>query len=1014
MFITIHCGGLPFNGNTIKERSLGGSETAAYYMAKELANDGNNVTIFTNDINEGVFDNVRYVYAGQPSEATPFGDRFHQYAENTPVDVLIIQRSPTAFNTNFPAKIKLLWLHDLASSQQKDYIQQSLFYVDGILTVSKMHKEQVVEAWGVNPDIVYPIQNGVDLSLFEDNNGHEVRAHEIFRPVYSDQFKLLYTSRPERGLEHLVMPDGIMDQLAKERPEAHLYVCGYDNTTPQMEGYYNQLWQLCEELPNVTLLGALTKQELADVMRQCDLHVYPTPSSLTPDFKEVSCITVMECAAAGLPMLTSNVGALPETANGAGVQLIDLKDGLPNIDKFVEYIVNIEQDTLDYLSGKQLKKAPSYAWPVAATKVKRIVKDIFAKSSDTSKVKELIHLSDIQAAQYLLDKIKQTRALNEIELGCEKELKDCYGFFFDDYFDTHYKAMYEREEERGVHYGAESMNGNPRFETVAMQIANLPEGAVVLDYGCAHGHYTINLAKRFPDKRFIGVDITESNVIKARDWAKDEAIDNVEFYHGRVDINSGIIINKALANVKEVNGDNYEEGLSLPNLDAVIAAEVIEHVAHPVEHVDVLATYLKDKGTMIITTPYGGWEAIGYKEHWPWRAHIHHFERADLHDIWGDMPEFRILCVPSGQDNKGYHIGSYVTCFTINAVYSKGKAIDYERKINTMLPKETISLCMIVKDGEDVLRRSLDSVKDDVDEVIIALDKTTTDRTREVIANFIEDNNLWPVVTVKDIDTPTVIGFDAARNESIKDACGDWIMWLDGDEVISYADHIRAYVQHNQYNGYALKQHHISAEPLGVLKTDYPVRLFRRGKGIKFNGVVHEHPEIKMNEGVGHAVIIPDVDIMHHGYTNEVIRRARFDRNINLMARDREENPDRVLGKFLWMRDIAQMTRYELQAGAQINDTMKERCKEGIRMFEELLETNQLRMLADGMEWYSICAGVLGAKFQVAFTLDTGDVHDEFKPQGKTISAMFLTKDHATKLFNALLNEKVKDYEKTH
>jgi len=37
MFIVMHCGGMPFNGDTVKTRSLGGSESAAYYMAKELA-----------------------------------------------------------------------------------------------------------------------------------------------------------------------------------------------------------------------------------------------------------------------------------------------------------------------------------------------------------------------------------------------------------------------------------------------------------------------------------------------------------------------------------------------------------------------------------------------------------------------------------------------------------------------------------------------------------------------------------------------------------------------------------------------------------------------------------------------------------------------------------------------------------------------------------------------------------------------------------------------------------------
>ena len=59
MYIVLHVGGLPFNGDTIKRESLGGSETAGYYMAKELAAQGHSVTIFTNSPDEGVFDGVK-------------------------------------------------------------------------------------------------------------------------------------------------------------------------------------------------------------------------------------------------------------------------------------------------------------------------------------------------------------------------------------------------------------------------------------------------------------------------------------------------------------------------------------------------------------------------------------------------------------------------------------------------------------------------------------------------------------------------------------------------------------------------------------------------------------------------------------------------------------------------------------------------------------------------------------------------------------------------------------------
>ena len=49
----------------------------------------------------------------------------------------------------------------------------------------------------------------------------------------------------------------------------------------------------------------------------------------------------------------------------------------------------------------------------------------------------------------------------------------------------------------------------------------------------------------------------------------------------------------------------------------------------------------------------------------------------------------------------------------------------------------TLSLCMIVKDEEDVLRRCLDSVKEIVDEIII-VDTGSTDKTK-LIASELTD-----------------------------------------------------------------------------------------------------------------------------------------------------------------------------------------------------------------------------------------------------------------------------------
>lgn len=1023
MFIVIHCMGLPFNGETIKSESLGGSETAAYYMAKELASQGHKVSLFTNSEKEGAWDGVKYIYSGNATEHTPLGDRFHFYAENTPHDVLIIQRHPTAFQYNWAAKIKLWWVHDLAQVRNREAVQSNLWNMDGILTVSEFHKQQYVEVYGLNPDIVFPIQNGIDLSLFESDI-HDTNYKSIENAGNKEQIKLLYSSRPERGLEHLIAYNGIMERLAKIDEKYHLYVCAYENTTADTQQYYQYLTQRCEELPNVTILGSLTKQELADVMRQCDAMVYPTPGPQQLNFEEVSCITAMECMAAGLPFISSDKGALSETCKNSGSELLKLsEDGTVDVQKFVDAISNSSSIANQLvLQTTQLEAAKKYDWSVSADMLMGHINTCFSKNrSNSAKARHMLHTSDIYALDEFSEKHIGLSDFHDDEIFTEaySELQECYKFAFENNWSEHYKNYYEYEKERGVNYGAETLDNNPRFEFVSNTIKHLPVGSTVIDYGCAHGHYTINLAKRFPDKTFVGIDITKSNVDKANEWVKKEELDNVRFINGSIpqDDETGII--KTVA-------ESGAEISSIPLADCIIAAEVIEHIGNPAYYVDTLCNYLKDKDSLVVvTTPYGPWEAIGYEEHHPWRAHVHHFDRQDLHDLWGHFPEFNITIASSGKSKWGSVLGSYITTFK-NPTYSYndeelGKRevkcntglINYTRKFEEMVPRQTVSLCMIVKDAEDDIKKCLDSVAKVVDEIILAVDETTSDNTLDIIdlwSRGIKGN--WPLVKVKRIKSPLEIGFDEARNLSIEDASGDWILWMDSDEIMVHSERIFKYLHNNSFDGYAIKQHHFSVEPLGLMKTDLPCRLFRNHKGIKFFGVVHEHPEKELNKSVGFVQLIPDLEIAHSGYTTEEIRRGRFERNIDLLVRDREKYPDRELGKFLWVRDLAQMCKYELEVnGGSITAEMVERADEGIKTWEELLEANNLRMLIDGLEFYSILSQVVGVEFEMAIALDTSKMNGGTNLNAvNPIVSKFAKEEHAKKLINALFNEKVKDY----
>lgn len=85
----------------------------------------------------------------------------------------------------------------------------------------------------------------------------------------------------------------------------------------------------------------------------------------------------------------------------------------------------------------------------------------------------------------------------------------------------------------------------------------------------------------------------------------------------------------------------------------------------------------------------------------------------------------------------------------------------------------SLSLCMIVKDEEKSLPECLESVQGLVDEIVI-VDTGSKDRTPEIAKEF--GAKVFPFSWIND--------FAAARNESLRHATGDYILWLDADDRI--------------------------------------------------------------------------------------------------------------------------------------------------------------------------------------------------------------------------------------
>ncbi|MEO6901968.1 MAG: tRNA (guanosine(46)-N7)-methyltransferase TrmB [Bacteroidia bacterium] len=58
---------------------------------------------------------------------------------------------------------------------------------------------------------------------------------------------------------------------------------------------------------------------------------------------------------------------------------------------------------------------------------------------------------------------------------------------------------------------------------------------IIVELGCGKGEYTVGLAKRFPDKNFIGVDIKGNRIWTGAKAAIDNKLGNVAFIRTRID-----------------------------------------------------------------------------------------------------------------------------------------------------------------------------------------------------------------------------------------------------------------------------------------------------------------------------------------------------------------------------------------------------------------------------------------------------------------------------------------------
>jgi tetratricopeptide (TPR) repeat protein len=197
-----------------------------------------------------------------------------------------------------------------------------------------------------------------------------------------------------------------------------------------------------------------------------------------------------------------------------------------------------------------------------------------------------------------------------------------------------------------------------------------------------------------------------------------------------------------------------------------------------------------------------------------------------------------------------------------------------------------ISLCAIIKNESHRIADCLDSVQGFVDEAIV-VDTGSTDDTVRIAKQH----------GAKVFKFDWCDDFAAARNYSLKQASGDWILVLDADEKleISAKNRLKQLIQQRDCLSANLLRHEIGAQqsPYSLVS-----RFFRRHPNICFSGCYHESIDdsvTKIRQHDSHWLVyeVPAVSILHYGYqSSEIKLKGKQDLAKRLMHKHLEEFPN--------------------------------------------------------------------------------------------------------------------------
>ena len=299
---------------------------------------------------------------------------------NNSVDLVVSHCTPSLFPSLADLRGKPLICHfhgprylertlegaNAISVQLSKFVERKVYRrADHIITLSSYMKRVLVESYGFPEERVSIVPGGVNLHEFKQSLSRVDARDRLELPQERPIILTVRRLEHRMGLHNLI---GAMREVVRAYPDVLLLIAGKGALRKELAQHIES----SSLVSNVRLAGAVSDPMLRLLYRAANFSIVPTTAY------EGFGLILVESLACGTPVLGTPQGAIPEVLGPLSKSLI-LESATPQ---------HLGEGMLEALGGKRVLPsseqcetyaARNYAWPVIASKVCHVYREVLSK-----------------------------------------------------------------------------------------------------------------------------------------------------------------------------------------------------------------------------------------------------------------------------------------------------------------------------------------------------------------------------------------------------------------------------------------------------------------------------------------------------------------------------------------------------------------------------------------------------------------------------------------------------------